>query len=114
MPSLSHLLLCPVGTLAQGNYRDYVLIHSQCASILGKVNGGSFEENSTCTAVVSRADRACCADTSGLLQGEGERDRHHSNDSAGATLCRLSSRAVDFGAWKSPVPPHVMEPSLPF
>jgi hypothetical protein len=36
------------------------------ASILGKVDGGGFEDNSTCTAVVSRADRACCADTSGL------------------------------------------------
>jgi hypothetical protein len=46
------------------------------ASILGKVDGGGFEDNSTCTAVVSRADRACCADTSGLRMGEGSSQRH--------------------------------------
>jgi hypothetical protein len=50
------------------------------ASILGKVDGGGFEDNSTCTAVVSRADRACCADTSGLRQGEGESQRHDCYD----------------------------------
>ena len=64
--SLSNPLFCPVGTLAHGDYDDYLLLHSQYASILGKVDGGGFEENSTCTAVVSRADRACCADTSRL------------------------------------------------
>jgi hypothetical protein len=34
MLSLSNRLFCPVGTLAQGNYRDYFLLHSQYASIL--------------------------------------------------------------------------------
>jgi hypothetical protein len=29
--SLSDPLLCPVGTLAHGNYGDYFLLHSQCS-----------------------------------------------------------------------------------
>jgi hypothetical protein len=29
-------LLCPVGTLAHGNYGDYFLLHSQCSEHLGK------------------------------------------------------------------------------
>src|ERR1700684_448097 len=55
------------------------------ASILGKVNGGSFEENSTWGAVVSRAGRACCTDTSGLQQSEGACKRYDRNGSSRAT-----------------------------
>jgi hypothetical protein len=69
------------------------------ASILGKVNGGSFEENSTWSAVVSRADRACCAVTSGLQQGKGAIKRHGRYDSALAAHWSLSSRTVGFGGW---------------
>ncbi len=48
--------------------------------------------------MVSRADRACCADTSGLQQGEGEIKRHGRYDSALAALRYLSSRTVGFGS----------------
>jgi len=84
--SLSYPLFSPVGTLAQGKYRNYFLLHSRLREHPVKGNGGNFEENSTRSALVSRADRACCADTSGLQQGEGEINGHHSNDSAGAAF----------------------------
>ena len=86
MASLSYPLFSPVGTLALGNYRNYFLLHSQLSEHPVKGNGGNFEENSMRSALVSRADRACCADTSGLQQGEGEINGHDRNDSSSAAL----------------------------
>jgi hypothetical protein len=72
--SLSDLLLCPVGTLALGNYRDYFSFHSPYSEHLAKGDGGKCEENSTWSVVVSRVGRECCDDTNGLQQGEGKSD----------------------------------------
>jgi hypothetical protein len=94
--SLSDPLLYPVGTLAHGNCGDYFLFHSQCSEHPVKVDGGGFEENCTWTAVVWRADRACCADTSGLRLGEGESKRHDCYDPCHAALHCLCPRAVGF------------------
>ena len=59
-----------------------------------------------------RADRACCADTTGLQQGEGESERHDRYGTSGTALHCFYSRAVGFGGLQSRVWPDLAGSSL--
>ena len=89
--------VCPVGTLAPACHRDYFRFHSLLGEHFVKGKRRKFEENSTCTAVVTCAN--CTRyDTSESQRGKRDVDRHDGTDLSDQALYCLGQRAVAFAS----------------